>query len=583
MRRFLCLLLVLCLMASFFAIPASATAVTTATFDGLAAVAAMIAGSGVTINAIENFPVFNTLVSSVFDHLTALDIIDAAGTISALVSGQKTYIPTSVVQSVKDYLFSSGTLQTVSGASVGETFQFYAHTVGITSCESPVYYGYFITYQSDTTYNYYKCIYSASPFTFTLNGGASRTSNEAYGGYYTSLGSGTTTNLDTYTAFLPITTKTYDYSAVIPYLLAHGGGMIADVGITSGEIAPVSGLSIEENYPAWYADAITSPPITLPGGTEDDEAIPYIPVSIPSYSVSTPAIPPSQAEIWTGTNTSGSGSGSDSDGEAEEIPVVPDVAVGVAGLLTTVKLIADYIVEFKDAVIEWIDVKWTAFVSWLTETLTAIKERAIALADYMALIKDGLLEWIQVTWVNFVAWLTETLTAIKERAIELATYLATIATWLVDVLGVAVESILGVLFDILAWALGLVEALVAAFEALLIKIFVPDIASIQAAVADMRAQFPFFDSIIATGQYIVSGISSGEPPVIYIHLENAEGLYTWGNTVAVLDMSFYSRYKPAGDVIMSSALLTFFAWRTLKHLPSILSGVASDSDVFKET
>ncbi|MDO4515130.1 MAG: hypothetical protein Q4B72_13990, partial [Lachnospiraceae bacterium] len=76
----------LCLMASLLVIPASATSVTTVTFDGLSAVAAMIAGTGVTINAVENFPVFNTLVSSVFDHLTALDYINAAGTISALVA-----------------------------------------------------------------------------------------------------------------------------------------------------------------------------------------------------------------------------------------------------------------------------------------------------------------------------------------------------------------------------------------------------------------------------------------------------------------------------------------------------------------
>lgn len=69
MRRFLSLLLVLCLMASLLVIPASATSVTTATFDGLAAVAAMIAGTGVTINAVENFPVFNTLVTSVFPVL----------------------------------------------------------------------------------------------------------------------------------------------------------------------------------------------------------------------------------------------------------------------------------------------------------------------------------------------------------------------------------------------------------------------------------------------------------------------------------------------------------------------------------
>lgn len=155
--------------------------------------------------------------------------------------------------------------------------------------------------------------------------------------------------------------------------------------------------------------------------------------------------------------------------------------------------------------------------------------------------------------------------------------------WLTTTLGALIETIIGILSDILAWALGLVDAFVVALEALLTKIFVPDIAVIESAVADLRAQFPFFDSIIVTGQYLLNGITSGSPPVIYMHLQDAEGTLNWGGTVAVLDMSFYSRYKPAGDLIMSSALITIFAWRTFKRLPGIISGAGSDIQVFKET
>lgn len=157
--------------------------------------------------------------------------------------------------------------------------------------------------------------------------------------------------------------------------------------------------------------------------------------------------------------------------------------------------------------------------------------------------------------------------------------LQTVLSWLSSIWE-AITSIPGLIADVLSAAL---ESLVTALEALLTKLFVPDVAVINECVADLRSQFPFFDSIIATGQYLFSGISSGEPPVIYIHLENAEGLYTWGNTVAILDMSFYSRYKSAGDLIMSSALITLFAWRTLRRLPGILSGTSSDVEVFKET
>ena len=149
--------------------------------------------------------------------------------------------------------------------------------------------------------------------------------------------------------------------------------------------------------------------------------------------------------------------------------------------------------------------------------------------------------------------------------------LQTVLSWLSSIWE-AITSIPGLISDALTSAL---SALVTAIEALLTKLFVPDVAVINECVADLRAQFPFFDSIMSTGQYLATSISSGDPPVIYAHLDAAEGSYTWGGTVAILDMSFYSRYKSTGDLILSSAMLCLFAWRTFKKLPGIISG--SDS------
>ena len=149
--------------------------------------------------------------------------------------------------------------------------------------------------------------------------------------------------------------------------------------------------------------------------------------------------------------------------------------------------------------------------------------------------------------------------------------LQTVLSWLSSIWE-AITSIPGLISDALTAAL---SALVTAIEALLTKLFVPDVAVINECVADLRAQFPFFDSIISTGEYLSTSISSGDPPVIYAHLDAAEGSFNWGGTVAILDMSFYSRYKSTGDLIISSAMLCFFAWRTFKKLPGIISG--SDS------
>ena len=512
MRRFRCFLLVLSLMASLFAIPASATVATTATFDGLAAVAAMISGSGVTINAIENFPVFNTLVTSVFDHLTALDIIDAAGTISALVSGQKTYIPSSVVQNVRDFLFTDYILSDgQSSAITSGSFTVGVNTVSYRSATAPVYFKPFrFHYTSYPDRFDYGCVlYSSGTF---LYGNVKLTRTHCtYSSYKESVYS-----LISGYPYLGIFESSSDLIDAISSLYDTDINFYPIEGLTFSDVFPELEKELDENYPAWVEGAILSPPITLPGGTEDDEAIQYLPVSIPSYSVSTPKLPATQTEIWTGIMIEDETGSDTGDNNGQDQPFVPDLN----HVLESINNVKDAIAALPGTIvgaIENIGIKLHSIWEWLCETLP---------------------EWLQK--------LLDVLTAIKD------------------------------------WALGLLDALLVGFQTLLIKLFVPDVAVLQAIVADLRAQFPFFDSVIVTGQYLLNGINSGSPPVIYAHLEAAEGAYTWGGTVAVLDMRFYERYKSAGDLIMSSALLTFFAWRTFKRLPSIISGAGADIEVYKE-
>lgn len=136
-------------------------------------------------------------------------------------------------------------------------------------------------------------------------------------------------------------------------------------------------------------------------------------------------------------------------------------------------------------------------------------------------------------------------------------------------------SITSTLSDILEWIKALPAAIAEAISALLSSLFVPDVAEITAAVDAMALKFPFFNSIIDTWRSFQVRLS-GSPPVIYAHLQNAEGNYSWGGTVAVLDMSFYERYKSLGDAVLSAALWCFFGWRIFVKLPGIISGVPGD-------
>ena len=560
MRRFLCLVLVVCLIFSVFALPVSAAATTTLTFGGSEAIAAIIVGLGLTINSLENFEVFNDLVSSVFDSLSAQNILDSAGLITALVTGQRTFLPVSVVQSVFDYLYSSNTVS----YSCGVEFN--------TPASSTVYVdpSRYVTYSVDTNVLIY-CSSLGDDYSQVNILAVSSLPNVVVS---TTDYSGLKPNANISSSFLYdgnpwfhsyLYSYTYSYnSSWSSYPIINDTPENIAIGILNGtyqasSFETISGLVLEQiaqpdssiltadAYGPWVDSSVTSPPITLPGGTEDDEAIPYVPVSIPSYSSTTPAIPPAQTVIWSGVQQ-------DTDTEETEpsVPVVPDVGDGdittsVSSILTAVQSILTSLVEFKDAALDWIQVSWAAFVAGLMDTLTGIKDAIIAIPGVI---------------VGAIEALAATVTSIWE--------------WLQEVFGLTIQKILEILTSIQAWALGLVDALILALSDLLTKIFAVDVAAVQAAVAELRAEFPFFDSIIATGEFLYNGITSGEPPVIYAYLQNAEGRYNWGTTVAVLDMSFYSRYKATGDAILSAALYAFFGWRTFVRLPGIISGAGSD-------
>lgn len=123
-----------------------------------------------------------------------------------------------------------------------------------------------------------------------------------------------------------------------------------------------------------------------------------------------------------------------------------------------------------------------------------------------------------------------------------------------------------------------VEAIMTGLQTL----FVPSEGYLDYEVQLLRNEYPLADSFIDTGETFRTFFTglSGEPPVIYLHLEDSEGQYDWGGTVAILDMNWYSRYKPTVDTLLSSLMWLFFIWRLLVHAPNIISGIAGDVEAF---
>lgn len=65
-----------------------------------------------------------------------------------------------------------------------------------------------------------------------------------------------------------------------------------------------------------------------------------------------------------------------------------------------------------------------------------------------------------------------------------------------------------------------------------------------------------------------------EPPVIWVHFENAESKYgyDYGGKEKMLDLSWYQKYKANVDTLISGFLWLCFLWLLFKRAAAIIQG-----------
>lgn len=132
---------------------------------------------------------------------------------------------------------------------------------------------------------------------------------------------------------------------------------------------------------------------------------------------------------------------------------------------------------------------------------------------------------------------------------------------------------------------GLLRRIAIACEALADKIlggiesiFAPDPALMQEISEAFTDKFGFVSTLHNLGTDLLSINASSAPPVVYIHLEDAEGSIYYGETCKALDMSWYARYKEDGDRIMSGFLWIGFLWLLFKRASAIINGAEMATD-----
>lgn len=109
-------------------------------------------------------------------------------------------------------------------------------------------------------------------------------------------------------------------------------------------------------------------------------------------------------------------------------------------------------------------------------------------------------------------------------------------------------------------------------------IFVPSDDYLSEKVDTLTANFSFVSTIVETSDNI-SAIFAGdfdEPPYIEMDFSLAESeKYDYGGKAVALDMSWYERYKPSVDTILSVIIYVCFFWRLFVGLPNMINGQAA--------
>lgn len=109
-------------------------------------------------------------------------------------------------------------------------------------------------------------------------------------------------------------------------------------------------------------------------------------------------------------------------------------------------------------------------------------------------------------------------------------------------------------------------------------LFIPSTDFFTDKIDMLVEKFAFVSSIVDTVDLLtdfLNDVGNGEVPRVEINLSLAESKYNYGTTAFALDMSWYSRYKPSVDSLLSSMMWLFFIWRIFCALPGIISGTSA--------
>lgn len=148
----------------------------------------------------------------------------------------------------------------------------------------------------------------------------------------------------------------------------------------------------------------------------------------------------------------------------------------------------------------------------------------------------------------------------------------------------AIAEKIGAFFTTLwGWLQSIIDAITALPAAIAEKIgalFKPDEALLTEITDTFKGKFGFFSTLKQFGSDLFGMTPETEPPVIWVHLENAESKfgYNYGDKQKIFDMTWYQKYKASVDGLLSGFLWLGYLWLLFKRAPAILNGMQLSND-----
>lgn len=562
-RALICLILVCALLVNISPIRAEAFVIESVLVNAGMVALSCILGLGV---GFQTYEIAMPYIDDCVSYLKSIDYVNAAEQIAIYSAGtQQYYANQTLVEVVRDWLFSSGTVVGNELPSIDSILTKYKDIKPYAVIYYSTYYEkyifqlasepFLVVHHSeedlDSLSDCFLGVDSSSHYAATYRLDSDGTWSQ-YDSQEITLRRGPTFSLISSVVWANhdihhVVESAGEYSYRHVFVYGSESSSISSFSVVDGLVASQIASKDEDfttGYSSWAANSIS-----IPGQLEDNEPIIGLPLGLGSNL--SDMIGLTQSDVWNGTSTYIP----DEETESTEpsIGVIPGslADADAEGFLGS---IADYLMD----AFAWLWSKIEAFFGpwidriegWFSDAITAVETIPDAFSGWFADIIGGI--------------------------VSIPESIADVFGGVIDGVIALPGTIADVFADVIAGVIALPQTIADAIADAATALFVPAEGYIETKVEALTSKFPFAkvisDSSLEMKKFLLN--LGQQPPIIYIDLGAATGSYIWGGRTIFIDLTWYAQYKGTMDVIISSFLWLWFVWRMTLALPGIIQGTS---------